>query len=167
MAIRPDEIAEGQRRVIVNLDSLEYLDPVKFGQVPTLAGMLADRGPPPLASAGAGSWPKLFEKADPGGVSCIDVAGALFAMLCHPRRRGGGDLPANAGEMTSIDAQRAEYAKLFSKGADKIKGRWRGGHILGTSEIHYEDWPATEEVIERGKDISDAAIRYLVAVSHY
>ena len=121
--------------------------------------MLADRGPPP--------WPKLFEKADPGGVSCIDVAGALFAMLCHSKRRGGGDLPANADEMTNIDAQRAKYARLFSKGADKIKGRWRGGHILGTGEIRYEDWPTTEEVIERGTDISEAAIRYLAAVSHY
>jgi hypothetical protein len=83
--IRPEEIPEGQRRVIVNLDSLEYVDPARFGQEPTLAGMLADRGPLP--------WPKPFEK---GGVSCIDVAGALFAMLCHPKRRGGGDLPANA-----------------------------------------------------------------------
>jgi len=157
--LRPEEIPEGQRRVIANLDSLEYIDSVKFGQEPTLAGMLADRGPPP--------WPKPFEKADPSGVSCIDVAGALFAMLCHSKRRGGGDLPANADEMTSIDAQRAKYAKLFAKGADKIKGRWRGGHILGTSEIRYEDWPTTEEVIERGTDISEAAIRYLVAVSHY
>jgi hypothetical protein len=155
----PKEIAEGQSRVIVNVDTLEYLDPVKFGQVPTLAGMLADRGPPP--------WPKPFEKADPNGVICIDVAGALFAILCHPKRRGGGDLPANADEMSSIDAQRAKYARLFSKGADKIKGRWRGGHILGTGEIRYEDWPTTEEVIERGTDISEAAIRYLVAVSHY
>jgi hypothetical protein len=97
----------------------------------------------------------------------IDVAGALFAMLCHPKRRGGGDLPANTDEMSSIDAQRAKYAKLFSKGADKIKGRWRSGHILGTSKIRYEDWPTTEEVIVRGTDITEAAIRYLVAVSHY
>jgi len=37
------------------------------------------------------------------------------------------------------DAQRAKYAKLFSKGADKIKGRRLGGHILGTSTIRYED----------------------------
>jgi hypothetical protein len=36
---RPEEIPEGQRRVIVNLDTLEYIDPAKFGQVPTLAGM--------------------------------------------------------------------------------------------------------------------------------
>jgi hypothetical protein len=56
--IRSEEISEGQRRVSVNLDSLEYRDPVKFGRVPTLAGMLVDRGPPP--------WPKLFEKADQG-----------------------------------------------------------------------------------------------------
>ena len=34
---------EGQTRVIVNLDTLEYIDPVKFGQAPTLAGMVASR----------------------------------------------------------------------------------------------------------------------------
>ena len=39
----PEEIGEGQRRVIANLDTLEYLDPVRFGQVPTLAGMVATR----------------------------------------------------------------------------------------------------------------------------
>lgn len=59
--IRPNEVAEGPRRVIVNLDTCEYLDPEKFGQFPTLAGMLAFRGPPP--------WPKAFEKADPGGIA--------------------------------------------------------------------------------------------------
>jgi len=35
--VRPEEIPEGQRRVIVNLDTLEYIDPVKFGRIPTLA----------------------------------------------------------------------------------------------------------------------------------
>jgi hypothetical protein len=30
-ASSPEEIPEGQRRVIVNLDTLEYTDPVKFG----------------------------------------------------------------------------------------------------------------------------------------
>jgi hypothetical protein len=88
-------------------------------------------------------------------------------MLCHPKRRGGVDLPANADEMGSIDAQRAKYARLFAKRADKIKGRWRGSQILGTGEIRHADWPTTEEVFERGTDISEAAIRYLVALSHY
>jgi hypothetical protein len=46
-------------------------------------------------------------------------------------------------------------------------GRWRGGHILGTGEIRYEDWPTTEEVIERGTDISEQALRHLVAITHY
>ena len=155
----PEEIVEGQSRVIVNLDTLEYLDPVKFGQVPTLAGMV-------------GYAPKdreisLLAKANKDYLDIVDVAGALFAMLCHPQRRGGGDMPANAAQMSSIDAERAKYAELFAEGADSIKGRWRGGHILGTSEIRYEDLPTTEEVIERGTDISETAIRYLVAVSHY
>ena len=71
--------------MIVNLDTSEYLDPEKFGQIPTLAGMLAFRGPPP--------WPKALEKADPGGIAAIDIAGALFTLLTHPQRRGGGDIP--------------------------------------------------------------------------
>ena len=37
----PEEIPEGQHRVVVNLDTLEYIDPVKFGQIPTLAGMVS------------------------------------------------------------------------------------------------------------------------------
>jgi hypothetical protein len=37
--------------------------------------------------------------------------------------------------------------------------------ILGTSEIRHEDWPTTEEVLERGTDISDKVVRYLVAIS--
>jgi hypothetical protein len=39
--LRPEEIPEGQTRVIVNLDTLEYINPVKFGQIPTLAGMVS------------------------------------------------------------------------------------------------------------------------------
>ena len=87
-------------------------------------------------------------------------------MLCHHERRGGGDIPANAAEMGAIDPQRGKAAKLFN-GCDDVKGRWRGGRILGTGEIRYEDWPTTEEVIERGTDISDKVIKYLVAISHF
>lgn len=156
--LRPEEIAEGQTRVIVNLDTLEYLNPVKFGQVPTLAGMIGDvpeeRGLP------------LLKKAAKGNQHLVSVAVGLFVMLCHPGRRGGGDIPANAAEMGSIDAGRKKFAGLFA-GAEDVKGRWRGGHILGTGEIRYEHWPTTEEVIERGTDISEKVIRYLVAISHY
>ncbi len=156
--LQPHEIPEGQRRVIVNLDTLEYIDPVKFGQIPTLAGMVTlapkDRDLPILKKAHK-EW----------GSQIVDVAGGLFVMLCHPQRRGGGDIPANAAEM-DIDAERARAAKLF-KGVEDVKGRWRGGRILGTSEIRHEDWPTTEEVLGKGTDISDLAIRYLVAVSHF
>ena len=156
--IRPEEIAEGQRRVIVNLDTLEYIDPARFGQAPTLAGMVADA-------------PKerdlpLMKKAATENAHIVSVAIGLFVMLCHPERRGGGDISANAGEMGSIDAERGKTARLFA-GCEDVKGRWRGGRILGTGEIRYEEWPTTEEVIERGTDISDKVIRYLVAVSHY
>jgi hypothetical protein len=155
----PTEIAEGQSRVIVNLDTLEYLNPAKFGQMPTLAGMVTltpkDRALPILNKA-APEWRQQI----------VDVAGALFVMLCHPKRCGGGDIPANAEEMGGIDKGRGKYARLF-KGVEDVKGRWRGGRILGTSEIRYEDWPTTEEVLERGADISDKALKYLAAISHF
>jgi hypothetical protein len=155
----PEEIPEGQTRVIVNLDTFEYIDPVKFGQAPTLAGMTTlapkDRDLPILKKA-AKEWREQI----------VDVAGGLFVMLCHPQRRGGGDIPANAAEMGGIDKERARAAKLF-KGVEDVKGRWRGGHILGTSEIRYEDWPTTEQVLENGIDISDKVVRYLAAISHY
>jgi hypothetical protein len=144
--------------VIGNLDTLEYIDPTKFGQAPTLAGMvgdvLKDRDLP------------LLKKAVKDSAYTVSVATGLFVMLCHPQRRGGGDIPANAAEMGTIDAERGKAAKLF-KSVEDVKGRWRGGHILGTGEIRHDDWPTTEEVIERGTDISDRVIRYLAAVSHY
>jgi len=155
---RPEEIPEGQRRVIVNLDTLEYIDPAKFGQVPTLAGMAT------LTSKHRDL--PILKKANQENLQIIDVAGGLFAMLCHPKRRGGGDIPANAAEMGGIDKERGRATKLF-KGVEDVKGRWRGGYILGTSEIRYENWPTTEEVLEKGTDISDKVLRYLVAISHY
>jgi hypothetical protein len=154
--LTPEEIADGQRRVIVNLDTLEYVDPIKFGQLPTLAGMVAlapkDRDLPAL------------KKAAPNSRQLVDIAGGLFAMLCHRERRGGGDLPAES--LVFLGDARSKKSHLF-KGATDVKGRWRGGHILGTAEIRCEDWPSTEEVIEHGTDISDRVIRYLVAVTHY
>ena len=94
-------------------------------------------------------------------------------MLCHPQRRGGGDLPANAEELSAAlggnDPRTKKSARLYA-GCEDIKGRWRGGHILGTREFEpAEDWswPSTREVIEKGTDISDKVVKYLVALSHY
>jgi hypothetical protein len=157
----PEEVPEGQRRVIVNLDTLEYIDPVKFGQVPTLAGM--------VSSAPKDRDLPILKKANQDHLQIVDVAGGLFVTLCHPERRGGGDIPANGNSLIAAVGERdsrAKAAKLF-KGVQDVKGRWRGGRILGTSEIRYEDWPTTEEVLERGTDISDKVVRYLVAISHY
>jgi hypothetical protein len=155
----PEDISEGQSRVIVNLDTFEYIDPVKFGQPPTLAGMVTsapkDRDLPILKKASQG-W----------GTQIVDVAGGLFVMLCHPQRRGGGDIPANAAEMGGIDKERGRAAKLFT-GVEDVKGRWRGGHILGAGEIRYAGWPSTEDVLENGTDISAKVIKYLVAISHF
>jgi hypothetical protein len=75
----------------------------------------------------------------------------------HPRQRQGDG---------RHDTERGRAVKLF-KGVEDAKGRWRGGPILGTSEIRYEDWPTTEDVLEKGTDISDKVIRYPVAISHY
>ncbi len=93
--VMPEEIPEGQTRVIVNLDTLEYINPVKFGQVPTLAGMVSlapkDRDLP------------ILKKAESRfGHQVVDVAGGLFVMLCHPQRRGGGDICLSRIEKSQI-----------------------------------------------------------------
>jgi hypothetical protein len=152
--IRPNELTAGQRRVIADRDSLEYLDPAKFGQVRTVAGMLRHAAPD--------NRPKAFEKADPDGITAIDVAGALFTLLTHPQRRGGGDIPNNADEA-------CDRGKRAWRGVTSIQGRWRGHRVLGTAELTncHPDWPSTEEVQRRGTDISDMAIRHLVAISHF
>lgn len=65
-------MTEGQSRVIVNLDTLEYLDPVRFAQVPTLAGMLQlpDRNR------------AILKKANPDwGNVVVSVSTGLFALL--------------------------------------------------------------------------------------
>jgi hypothetical protein len=41
--------------------------------------------------------------ANQDNLQIIDIAGGLLVMLCHPQRRGGGDIPANAAEMGGID----------------------------------------------------------------
>ena len=157
--LTPNEIPEGQERVIVNLDTLEYINPTKFGQVNTLAGIVS------LAPKDR-DLPILKKAHKEHGSTVVDIAGGLFVMLCHPQRRGGGDIPANDLEMGGIDSARKKHARLF-KGVEDIKGRWRGGRILGTSTTRHKDWPTTEEVIERGTDISDRVLKYLVAISHY
>ena len=160
------QITQGQTRVIVNLDTLEYINPVRFGQPPTLAGM--------VRQAPKNRRLPILKKAAKDNDYLVDVAGGLFAMLCHRERRGGGDLPANAEELSVAYGgnprdPRAKYARLYA-GCEDVKGRWRGGHILGTRQFEAAadwSWPSTEEVIEKGTDISDRVIKYLVAVSHY
>ena len=109
----PHEFTEGQRRVIVNLDTLEYLDPVLFSQVPTLAGIV---GPAPRDR----DLP-ILKKANPDwGWQVVTVAAGLFAMLCHRERRGGGDLPA--ADLNFLGDGRSRKSHLF-KGAEEVKGR--------------------------------------------
>ena len=71
------------------------MDSARRGQIPTLAGMVTlapkDRDLP------------ILKKANQDNLQIIDIAGGLFVMLCHPQRRGGGDIPANAAEMGGID----------------------------------------------------------------
>ncbi|MGD9617661.1 MAG: hypothetical protein AB7H90_21600 [Alphaproteobacteria bacterium] len=93
--IRSDEITEGHRRVIVNLDTLEYIDPVEFGQVPTLAGMvdLAPKGRRLMVSETVGGRKRKVntlnkcafyqEKKGTKKISydhLVDIAGGLFVM---------------------------------------------------------------------------------------
>lgn len=60
------EVDQGQRRVIANLDTREFIDPQAFGEVPTLAGIMR------------------------GEDACSAMA--LMFMLFHHEARGGGDL---------------------------------------------------------------------------
>lgn len=73
-----DEIAVGQRRLIVNLDKLEFMDPVAFGEVPTLAGMMR----------GMRAAFDSFDTRETAGWSSVQ---ALNSMLFFNGARGGGD----------------------------------------------------------------------------
>lgn len=66
-----EEKADGQTRLIVNLDKLEFIDPVAFGETPTLAGMLQA-----MLDGGMNDWTSMQ---------------ALNATLFLNERRGGGD----------------------------------------------------------------------------
>jgi hypothetical protein len=48
----------------------------------------------------------ILKKANQDNLQIIDIAGGLFVMLCHPQRRGGGDIPTNAAERGGIDKDR-------------------------------------------------------------
>lgn len=70
--LSPEDVADGRRRLIVNLDKIEFVDPEAFGETPTLAGILKGMS-------------DVFE-AD--GWSSLQ---AMNAMLFHNGSRGGGD----------------------------------------------------------------------------
>lgn len=73
--IRDGEVDQGQTRLLVSLDKREFIDPVKFGEVPTTAGIMA------------GDW---------------GAASALGISLFHPERRGGGDLPDDEPDIAAF-----------------------------------------------------------------
>jgi len=136
------EVDQGQERVVVNLDTMEYLDPVTFGEVPTLGGMV---------------------RGEFGG-----VATALFAALVHPQRRGGGDIPAILEEMRECQKNKSGGKLRLLEAADGYVGRWRGGHILGTSAYGGKsEFPSTSEVRAKGRDVSKHAIAYLTAIKEW
>lgn len=66
------DVADGRRRLMVNLDKLEFVDPEAFGETPTLAGILAG----------------MRAVFDDDGWSSLQ---AFNAMLFHNGSRGGGD----------------------------------------------------------------------------
>lgn len=74
--ISRDQFGDGQRRIIVNLDKLEFIDPEKFGETPTLAGM--------IQAPSDSDWSSLT---------------ALSTMLFLPESRGGGD---QEGELVGL-----------------------------------------------------------------
>lgn len=113
----------GQQRVFVNLDRAEYFDPAGFGETATTLGIMR----------AANSQPSKRRKLQ------FSSAGALWAMLLHPERRGGGD----------IDIE--DFPLL---------GRWRNCQIALTSERGSNNvLPTTEEVQENYENITAEVVR--------
>ncbi len=111
--------------MIVNLDTLEYINPVRFGQVPTLAGM--------VRQAPKHRCLPILKKAAKDNDYLVDVAGGLFAMLCHPKRRGGGDLSANAEELSVAPAHRILALKNQPASMRPARTSKDGGAPAGSS----------------------------------
>src|ERR1700687_5920017 len=86
----PSEIAEGQHRVIVNLDTLEYLDPARFGQVPTLAGLVSTvpKGPQ-RADPAEGSERQRGSRGHRRRALCPAVPSQAARRWRHPRQCPG------------------------------------------------------------------------------
>lgn len=138
------EIDAGQTRVFANLTKREFIDPMKFGEVATTAGIIRasdQEGPARLAMdfviSGAGVQKNVKE-----GGSNYGSASAVFAMLLHPESRGGGD----------IDSE------TFSE-----IGRWRYNELVLTSE-YGGDFPSTDEIKNTFTDISDTVLQALAKV---
>lgn len=137
--LRDNEVDIGQARVIVNLDTMEYLDPIDFGEVPTVGGMM---------------------RGEYGG-----IATALYAMLTHPEKRGGGDLPT----AHCLANNRGKTVPGLDEAYKATVGRWRGSRVLGTGS-HYptgEDWPTTEFVRANGTNVSAHPQTYLRLIKDY
>lgn len=106
--IRPEEIAQGHRRVIVNLDTLEYIDPVRFGQVPTLAGMVSlappDRKLPILKKRGGDKDPQTKRS---GSMTSWSTSPAACSSCCA--------IPSAAAAETSPPTQGRWQASVVQR----------------------------------------------------
>jgi len=105
---------EGQTRVFANLTTREFYDPIAFGEQPTSAGIMRAAGDAGFSSAGA-----------------------LYAMLLHPKPRGGGDIT------------QSKFPEI---------GRWRNSALLLTSE-YGDEFPTTDQVKATFRNISDEVLR--------
>jgi hypothetical protein len=127
---------EGQHRVFINLDMRQYFDPAALGEQPTLAGIMRASsfvGTPRMAMdmvISSGGIETDVQAGDNGGVGS---ASALYAMLLHPERRGGGDIDP------------AQFPLI---------GAWRNHRLVLTSEYGTE-YPTTEEAKASFDDITD------------
>lgn len=136
---RDAEIDQGQTRVFANLTKREFIDPIKFGEVPTTAGIMrssAHSGAPRVAMDMIISS-KGVETDVKEGASEYGSASALFALLLHPENRGGGDILAD------------EFPEI---------GRWRHDELVLTSEFG-GDFPSTDEVKATFTDVSDVVLK--------
>jgi hypothetical protein len=137
--VRDADADVGQTRVFANLDRREYVDPIAFGEQPTLAGIMRasacdhhQRMAIDMLIGPTGVQSNV--RTGDNGLGC---ASAIWAMLLHPETRGGGDISAE------------DFSQV---------GRWRNNRLVLTSE--YEgDFPSTDDVRSTFTDISGEVLQ--------
>lgn len=143
------QMDEGQHRVYVNLTRREFFNPAAMGEVPTTAALMrgatGEVARPRMAMDMLATAGAVQTDEREGGGNDMGAASALFAMLLHPERRGGGDIAEE------------DFPQI---------GRWRDGQILLTAEVEPDGtYPTTEEAKASFQDITSEVSQALIKMS--